>query len=74
MPRSYKCLVLKDRGLHHAVKKLAAELDVPMIELVELILREGLQRMGGLASPSPQDPQEGANRDGGAGGYSETAQ
>jgi len=40
------------------VKKLAAELDVPMIDLVEQFIREGLRRIGSRASASPRDRQE----------------
>ncbi len=57
MPRNYKCLVLKDRELHHVLKKLAAELNIPMIDLTERLLREGLERLGSRDSPSHQDAE-----------------
>lgn len=59
MPRNYKSLVLKDQKLHHEVKKLAAELNIPMIDLAERLLREGLRRIKGSADPSDQDRREG---------------
>jgi len=43
----YKSLVLKDKGLHKELKKLAVELDVSIIDLVEDFVREGIKRKNG---------------------------
>lgn len=43
----YKSLVLKDKDLHRELKKLAAELDVSIIELLEDFIREGIKRKNG---------------------------
>jgi hypothetical protein len=41
----YKTLIVKDAGLHRELKKLAADMDVPIVDLVERFIREGIQRI-----------------------------
>ncbi len=59
----YKSLVLKDKGLHKELKKLAAELDVSITDLVEDFVREGIKRKNGgsrnsSARKDARSPQE----------------